>query len=42
MNLKARGKGNTAYTEEDIRIIDFGTIYTNRNITKRYFIENRG
>lgn len=42
VQLKARGTGTTAFCEEDIKIIDFGTAFTSRNIVRRFFIQNRG
>ena len=40
--LKARGTGTTAFCDADIKIIDFGTIFTCRNHAKRFVIQNRG
>ena len=40
--LKARGTGTTAYCETDLKVIDFGTIFTCRNHAKRFTIQNRG
>ena len=40
--LKARGTGTTAYCEQDLKVVDFGIIFTCRNHTKRYTIQNRG
>lgn len=40
--LKARGKGSTLYCKQPLKIVDFGTEYTHQNITKEFFLENRG
>lgn len=40
--LKARGKGSTLYCKQQLKIVDFGTEYTHQNITKEFFLENRG
>lgn len=40
--LKARGTGTTAYCESDLKVVDFGTIFTCRMHTKRFTIQNRG
>ena len=42
VQLKARGKGSTLYCSKDLKKIDFGTEYTHQNITKEFFLENRG
>ena len=40
--LKARGTGTTAFCDTDIKVVDFGTIFTCRNHSKRFVIQNRG
>ena len=42
VNLKAKGYGSTLYCKENLNSVDFGTNYTHANITKEYFLENRG
>lgn len=42
VQLKARGKGSTLYCKQPLKIVDFGTEYTHQNITKEFFLENRG
>ena len=40
--LRAKGIGSTLYCKENLNVIDFGTEYTHSNITKEFFLENRG
>jgi len=40
--LRAKGVGSTLYCKENLNLIDFGTEYTFNNITKEFFLENRG
>ena len=40
--LRAKGVGSTLYCKENLNLIDFGTEYTFSNITKEFFLENRG
>ena len=40
--LKARGKGSTLYCKTPLKVVDFGTEYTHQNITREFFLENRG
>jgi len=40
--LKARGSGNTAFCQQDLEVVDFGTVFTCRNLVQRCVIENRG
>lgn len=42
MALRAKGIGSTLYCKENLNLIDFGTEYTFNNITKEFFLENRG
>lgn len=40
--LKAKGVGSTLFCKDNLNLIDFGTEYTHNNITKEFFLENRG
>ena len=40
--LKAKGVGSTLFCKDNLNLIDFGTEYTHQNITKEFFLENRG
>jgi hypothetical protein len=42
--LKAKGTGSTLFCKELLMNtpVDFGTEYTHQNITKEFFLENRG
>lgn len=40
--LKATGRGSTLYCKEDLEVIDFGTLYTEKKELKEFFLENRG
>lgn len=40
--LKAKGTGSTLYCKDNLNLVDFGTEYTHSNITKEFFLENRG
>lgn len=40
--LKAKGTGSTLFCKDSLSLVDFGTEYTHSNITKEYFLENRG
>jgi hydrocephalus-inducing protein len=40
--LRAKGIGSTLYCKDNLNLIDFGTEYTFNNITKEFFLENRG
>lgn len=40
--LRAKGIGSTLYCKENLNLVDFGTEYTHSNITKEFFLENRG
>jgi hydrocephalus-inducing protein len=40
--LKAKGIGSTLFCKDDLEHIDFKTEYTQKNITKEFFLENRG
>lgn len=40
--LRAKGVGSTLFCKENLNVIDFGTEYTFNNITKEFFLENRG
>lgn len=40
--LRAKGVGSTLYCKTPLRTVDFGTEYTHQNITKEFFLENRG
>jgi hydrocephalus-inducing protein len=40
--LKAKGTGSTLYCKENLNFVDFGIEYTHNNITKEFFLENRG
>lgn len=40
--LRAKGTGSTLYCKDNLNTIDFGTEYTHSNITREFFLENRG
>lgn len=40
--LRAKGIGSTLFCKDNLNVIDFGTEYTFNNITKEFFLENRG
>jgi hydrocephalus-inducing protein len=41
--LRAKGIGSTLYCKTNLNNgVDFGTEYTHSNITKEFFLENRG
>ena len=40
--LRAKGVGSTLYCKDNLNLVDFGTEYTFNNITKEFFLENRG
>jgi len=40
--LRAKGIGSTLYCKDNLNTIDFGTEYTFSNITREFFLENRG
>jgi hydrocephalus-inducing protein len=40
--LRAKGVGSTLYCKDNLNTIDFGTEYTFSNITREFFLENRG
>lgn len=40
--LRAKGVGSTLYCKEELKVIDFGTEYTHKNVPKTFFLENRG
>lgn len=40
--LRAKGIGSTLFCKDNLNVIDFGTEYTFSNITKEFFLENRG
>ena len=40
--LKAKGVGSTLFCKDNLNLVDFGTEYTHNNITKEFFLENRG
>lgn len=40
--LKAKGTGSTLYCRDNLTVVDFGVEYTHNNITKEFFLENRG
>lgn len=42
VTLKAKGTGTTAYCDEDIKIIDFGIVFSCRNHVRRFTIQNKG
>jgi hydrocephalus-inducing protein len=42
VSLKAKGVGSTLYCRDNLNLVDFGTEYTHNNITKEFFLENRG
>jgi len=40
--LRAKGTGSTLYCKSALDTVDFGTEYTHQNVTKEFFLENRG
>jgi hydrocephalus-inducing protein len=42
VKLNAKGIGSTLYCKDNLNVVDFGTEYTFSNITKEFFLENRG
>ena len=40
--LRAKGTGSTLFCKDNLNTIDFGTEYTHSNITREFFLENRG
>jgi len=42
VQLKAKGIGSTLFCTNDLKEVDFGTEYTHSNITKEFFLQNRG
>lgn len=43
--LRAKGIGHTLYCKNlssPVSTVDFGTEYTHQNVTKEFFLENRG
>ena len=40
--LRAKGVGSTLYCKSNMNLVDFGTEYTHQNVTKEFFLENRG
>jgi hydrocephalus-inducing protein len=40
--LRAKGTGSTLFCKDNLNLIDFGTEYTHQNVTKEFFLENRG
>jgi hydrocephalus-inducing protein len=42
VGLKAKGTGSTLFCRNNLETIDFGVEYTHQNITKEFFLENRG
>ena len=42
MVLRAKGTGYTLYCKNPLSTVDFGTEYTHQNVTKEFFLENRG
>jgi len=42
VQLRAKGIGSTLYCKDDLTVVNFGTEYTHKNITKEFFLENRG
>lgn len=40
--LKARGVGSTIYCDDNLELLNFGTIYTYKTAVKEIFIQNRG
>lgn len=40
--LRAKGVGSTLFCKDNLNLVDFGTEYTHNNITKDFFLENRG
>jgi hydrocephalus-inducing protein len=42
VNVRARGIGTPVTAPEPLDLIDFGTQYTTRTITRKYVVENRG
>ena len=40
--LRAKGTGSTLYCKTELATVDFGREYTHRNVTKEFFLENRG
>ena len=40
--LRAKGTGSTLFCKDNLNLIDFGTEYTFTNVTKEFFLENRG
>ena len=42
VDVRARGIGTPVTSPDDLTLIDFGTQYTTRTITKKYEVQNRG
>ena len=42
MALRAKGTGSTLYCKDNLNLVNFGIEYTHNNITKEFFLENRG
>lgn len=40
--LRAKGTGSTLFCKDNLNVIDFGTEYTHSQVTKDFFLENRG
>lgn len=40
--LRAKGVGSTLFCKDNLNLVEFGTEYTHNNITKEFFLENRG
>ena len=40
--LRAKGCGSTLFCKDNLNLVEFGTEYTHNNITKEFFLENRG
>jgi hydrocephalus-inducing protein len=40
--LRAKGTGSTLYCKTPLNVVDFGREYTHQNVTKEFFLENRG
>jgi len=40
--LRAKGTGSTLYCKNSLNVVDFETEYTHQNVTKEFFLENRG